>query len=99
MTSLSRALFLMFYTFVDPFLSIGPSGVPRNTSAEMSGVPTNIEFTTFLCFTTKGAQNSHFCQVRVLPNIFSPIGCREPKKVENTRQYLIPYNTLLLIMS
>jgi len=51
---------------------------------EVSGVPPNIEFTTFFSFfTTKVAPNCHFSQGKGAAKFFfSLTGCREPKKVE-----------------
>jgi len=43
----------------------------RGCREEVSGVPPNIEFTTFLIFfTAKGAPNCHYSRVRVPPNFF-----------------------------
>jgi hypothetical protein len=48
-------------------------------------VPPNIEFTTFFSsFTTKGAPNCHFIQVRVPPNYFSVLkGAVNQKRLKN----------------
>ncbi len=53
---------------------------------EVSGVPPNIEFTTFFSsFTAKGAPNCHFIQVRVPPNLFSVLkGAVNQKRLKNT---------------
>ncbi len=47
------------------------SGSQPGCREEVSGVPPNIEFTTFFSYvTTKGSQNCHFIQVTVPPNFF-----------------------------
>ncbi len=65
-----------------------PTGVPWHTRVPWKGVgvPPNIKFTTFLSFfTTKGAQNCHFNQVRVPPNFFLVLqGAVNQKRLKNT---------------
>ena len=59
---------------------------PQGVRGEVSGVPPNIEFTTFFSFfTTKGAPNCHFNEGKGAAKFFSVLqGAVNQKRLKNT---------------